>query len=124
MIDPDKKVEQEKRKHEADYQSTEHPEHFKDEGSEYLDLKEKEDNDTKENADFDKIYGLKTEDKKEGNSKNNKKEDTDPSNPKATAESGIPGTTEAENIGTASSGAGLGGNKGKGTSSFENQKKN
>jgi hypothetical protein len=128
MIDPDKEVEKEKKEHPGTYQSTQHPEHFKDEGDEYLDLKEKEDNDIQENADYDKAYGLNTKtgaakrQKENSENKPRTSETKDASDPQAASESGIPGTSETDNVGTPSAGAGLGANKGKGTSSFENQK--
>jgi hypothetical protein len=123
MIDPDKKVEEIKKEREGIYQSTQHPEHFDNEGDEYLDLREKEDNDISEKADFDKVYGLKPESKTEDKNKGaDKTKSKDPSEPEVSADSGIPGTSETKDIGTSAGGAGLGDNKGTGTSRSENQK--
>ncbi|WMJ72084.1 hypothetical protein RCC89_02690 [Cytophagaceae bacterium ABcell3] len=58
MINPDEKVEKDKKKREGLYQSSQHPEHFKNEGAEHLDLHQKENNDISKNADYDKAHGI------------------------------------------------------------------
>jgi hypothetical protein len=60
-MDPDKKVEKKRRRRLSVYQSSQNRKPFKNEGSEFGARKEgiEVNNDTKENADFDKIKGVK-----------------------------------------------------------------
>ena len=58
--DADKKVEKAKKKREGIYESSQHPEHFSNEGNEYVsDPEPGDNNDMKENLDYDKVKGIK-----------------------------------------------------------------
>lgn len=119
IIDPDKKVEEGKEKREGIYQSSQQYYHFKNEGSEYENIQTQNNNDISENASFDTIQGIKENPHKEEKNKRPVVKESD--SPEASKESGIPGTSEKDNIGTASSGARLGANKGRGTTDFPNK---
>ncbi|MFN6943500.1 MAG: hypothetical protein ACK4ND_01025 [Cytophagaceae bacterium] len=70
MIDPDKKVEEGKKKRDGIYQSSQHPEHFQNEGNELLDQQLSGNNDMAENANYDKAHGFENElEKKESDDK-------------------------------------------------------
>lgn len=61
MGDADKKVEKGKKERPGLYQSSQHPEHFANEGNEYVNIPERKDknNDIQENLDYDKMKGIK-----------------------------------------------------------------
>ena len=115
IIDPDKKVEKAKKKRESVYQSSQHPEHFKNEGSEYQDLGTEKQTDNEIEEEYDRTHGLNDNSKRKDQEKSSIKKADDI---EAGEDSAIPGSSEKKNIGTASSGAGLGGNQGRGTSDF------
>lgn len=116
IFDADKKVEKVKKEREGIYQSSQHPEHFENEGGEYANVPEQ---------DINEMEAEKNRDlKKKENKKDKGKENDQVSlaeNPEASSESGIPGTDQKDNIGTAGSGAGLGNNQGGGTAKFPNK---